>query len=32
MNGLQKAAINTSNGSDVAAIEIIKERDPTGLA
>lgn len=26
MNGLQKGALNTSNGSDVAAIEIIKER------
>jgi hypothetical protein len=27
MNGLQKGAINTSNGSDVAAMEIIKERE-----
>lgn len=28
MNGLQKGAINTSNGSDVAAIEIIKDERP----
>jgi hypothetical protein len=34
MNGLQKGALNTSNGSDVAAIEIEKKkkRDPTKLA
>jgi len=28
MNGLQKGAINTSNGSDAAAIEIIKDDRP----